>query len=161
LTTFLRASGTTKYAVASISGWLPVDGNVHLDRQVDAWHSRGEAGPQTALGENRGQGAMGQFAQLGVALLCLLERLSDEWSASSSPSRSGFNNPGMTAFVKRAHSTFDPSRRAVLRPEMRFLPTSTCLKFPLLLALVYGAANDVQKFWVIPLGKYALQDVHY
>ena len=74
----------------------------------------------------------------------------------------GFNDPRMTALVKRAQTTFLPVARRTLYAEIQRLADADVPQIPLYYSpLVYGVARNVHGFRVYPLGNYHLENVRY
>ena len=67
-----------KYALDSISGGSRVRGDVHVDGEVEARDEAVDRGRQTAARQDRREDPVGQLAQLGVALLRVIERLGEQ-----------------------------------------------------------------------------------
>lgn len=93
----------------------------------------------------------------------------DEYAAYSLSAAGGvhafytdFDDPRMTALVKRAQTTFSPAVRAALYEQIQALADADVPQIPLYYSpLVYGVARKVHGFRVYPLGNYHLEDVRY
>jgi hypothetical protein len=78
LTTLVSASATEEVRVRLDLFPEPLARDIDVNRQVEPAHHRIDAPPQPTARERRGQDPVGEIAQLGVALLGVLERVADE-----------------------------------------------------------------------------------
>jgi peptide/nickel transport system substrate-binding protein len=93
----------------------------------------------------------------------------DEYAAYSLSAEGGahafytdFDDPHMTALVKRAERTFSPAARQALYAQIQRLADADVPQIPLYYSpLVYGVADNVHGFRVYPLGNYHLEQVYY
>ena len=71
-----------------------------------------------------------------------------------------YDNPGMTALVKRAQTTLARTERQKLYDEIQRLADRELPQIPLYYSpLVYGVSRSVHDFAVYPLGNYHLENV--